>query len=230
MSPQAAQMLIQEIAPRLYSTIPKSVSPVGTEDTDELCQDAITLAAQFLDQIESHGKTVTPGNIAYYALQSLRSGRRSTGCHRADVLHPACQISGRTIVISFDEPVPGAEGHEEPWMWGELRGNVAAEDPSIAAARKLDWAAFLSTLDEISRVIVKSLAEEIPLRNVAVEYGVSRSTIQSHKNRLAQTAREFWGQDVLAQVQRQPCWSDNLMAVREKMACREERKLRKLAA
>ena len=77
MSPQAGELLIEQIAPRLRATIPRVVKPVGAEDSEELVQDAITVAAQMLQRVEACGKQVTPGNIAYYVLLHMKSGRRS---------------------------------------------------------------------------------------------------------------------------------------------------------
>jgi hypothetical protein len=79
MSPQAGWILQEEVVPRLRASIPRNVNPVGSEDAQELIQDATAIAAQMLHNVELAGKTVTPGNIAYYALQHLKSGRRSTG-------------------------------------------------------------------------------------------------------------------------------------------------------
>jgi hypothetical protein len=51
----------------------------------------------------------------------------------------------------------------------------------------------------------------------------SRSALQNDKERLARLAIEHLGEDILTEVQRLPQWTDNLVANREKMACRYER-------
>lgn len=94
MSPQAGELLVHEIAPRLRSTIPYSVPCVGAEDAEELLQDALATAASLLASAEARGKTVTAGNVAYYALKHAQSGRRSTGFSKTDVLHPGTQLGG----------------------------------------------------------------------------------------------------------------------------------------
>ena len=45
------------------------------------------------------------------------------------------------------------------------------------------------------------------------------------KRRLAQLVREHLGADILAEVQRLPQWRDNLVANRERLACRYARSL-----
>ena len=64
MSPAAGDLLVEQIAPRLRSAIPKCVNMVGAEDAEELVQDAIAMAARMLHNVESAGKKVTAGNIA----------------------------------------------------------------------------------------------------------------------------------------------------------------------
>ena len=48
-------------------------------------QDSIARAAKRMHNVEAAGKTATPGNIAYYTIQHVKSGRRSTGSSHADV-------------------------------------------------------------------------------------------------------------------------------------------------
>ena len=79
MSPQAGWILQEEVVPRLKSSIPRNVSCVGAEDAEELVQDATAIAAKMLHNVELAGRQVTPGSIAYYSLQLVKSGRRSTG-------------------------------------------------------------------------------------------------------------------------------------------------------
>ena len=76
MSPEAGELLMGQIAPRLRAAIPKCVQKLGAEDDEELVQDAIVTAAQMLAAVERNGKTVTPGNIAYYTILHMKSGRR----------------------------------------------------------------------------------------------------------------------------------------------------------
>ncbi|HEX3940620.1 MAG TPA: hypothetical protein VHX11_03970, partial [Acidobacteriaceae bacterium] len=91
MSPQAGLVLVREIAPRLRSAIP-GVRKVGAEDDEELLQDGLTMAAEMLHNLERRGKSVTPGNVAYYCLLHLKSGRRSYSGGRTDVMGSGTQL------------------------------------------------------------------------------------------------------------------------------------------
>src|SRR5471030_2733429 len=105
MTAQAGDMLVEQIAPRLRTLVPKSVKPVGAEDPEELLQDAITIAAQMLHRVEVSGKTVTAGNIAYYVILHMRSGRRSQGSSRVDTMGIGTQLDHKSAVLSFEEEV-----------------------------------------------------------------------------------------------------------------------------
>ena len=63
------------------------------------------MAAHLMDRLEAKGKTVTPGNIAYYTIQHLKSGRRSTGSSYADVMGSGTQLKARTRLNSMEEVV-----------------------------------------------------------------------------------------------------------------------------
>ena len=77
MSPQAAWILREEVVPRLRASIPRNVNQIGSEDAEELIQDSFCMAAKLLDNAEKANKTVTPGNISYYTILHMKSGRRS---------------------------------------------------------------------------------------------------------------------------------------------------------
>jgi hypothetical protein len=136
---------------------------------------------------------------------------------KSDALHPAAQLTGRSRVISLEEPVRHEEGSEEPLLLGEVLASEA-EDPAETGARNLDWQAFMATLDELARAILDCLAQGQPLMEVGLAFGLSRSTIQSRKNRLSQALAAFMGPELLQQLQRPPQWRLNLLAVREKLA------------
>lgn len=104
MSPQAGWILQKEVVLRLRSAIPRTVNCVGVEDAAELVHDATAIAAKMLHNVEVAGEQVTPGNIAYYTIQHVKSGRRSTGSSVVDVMGSGTQLNGNTRLSSMDEP------------------------------------------------------------------------------------------------------------------------------
>ncbi len=223
MSPQAAELLVQEIAPRLRSSLSKAPQ-IGADDLGEMVQDGLALAATLLASAEARGKAVSAGNISYYAARLVKQGRRSTGQSTTDVLSPGTQLAGRSRLVSLDaaltEEVPG----EEPMCLHDVLASTT-EDPATAAIRRLDWARLVSALDTTARKILHCLSEGQDLTSLVPKLKRSRSALQGDKERLARQTTELFGSDILAEVQHLPQWHDNLVASRERSACRYARAL-----
>jgi hypothetical protein len=180
------------------------------------------MAAQLMHSLEEQGREVTPGNIAYYTLLHMKSGRRSYGTSTSDALGIGTRLGGRSTLKSLDEPIaqePGAES----FTLGEVL-STNQEDPSMAAARNLDWQTLLSGLGEREKAIIRYLLEGRSVSDVAVALGVSRSLMQQCKDRLVHLISEFMGVDILLEVARLPGWRNDLNSTREKLACRYERR------
>ena len=224
MSSHADTVLIDEIVPRLRNLIPHKVPFVGAEDAEELLQDATLMAARLLARARANGKTVTPGNIAFYTLLHLRSGRRSHSASRSDAMGSRTQIMRLSRVTSLAAPIPAEEqSQDEPMTLGDVLASDA-EDPSETAARNLDWQALVATLDEKALAVLHCMADEVRLQEVATRHGVCRTTVQGWRNQLTELVRTFMGADVLHMIQRTPQWRENLTAMREQMACRMDRR------
>jgi DNA-directed RNA polymerase specialized sigma24 family protein len=222
MSPQAGWILQEEIVPRLRSAIPRSVNYVGSEDTEELVQDATCMAAKLMHHVEQQGKTVTPGNIAYYTILHMKSGRRSCGVSTTDALGVGTQLNGRASVNSLDEPAE-AEELGELFTLNDVF-STDTEDPGQIAARKMDWESFCAGLTAREQAVIEHLLAGRNLGEVAVKFNVCLSTIQTCKNRLAVRILDYMGVDILIEVLRLPGWKNSLNASRERLACRFERR------
>ena len=174
MSPQAGWLLQEAIVPCLRSAIPRAVRCIGSEDHEELIQDGTVLAARLLDNAEKAGKKVTPGNIAYYTILHLKSGRRSTGNSNADVLGSATQLNGRSSPVSFDEPVQEDELGENFTVSDVFASDL--EDPSQIAARHLDWQTLMARLPVREKAIIVALVEGRTVSDVASGNSSSAAT------------------------------------------------------
>ena len=106
-------MLVNEVVPRLRATV-RSVPPIGHEDAEELLADMTANAAKMMASAEKSGKQFTPGNIAYYAGRAARSGRRSTGGGRTDVMSPGAQLDGRVRHENLDGDPDGENRQPSP--------------------------------------------------------------------------------------------------------------------
>jgi len=235
MSPHAGDVLCTEVVPRIGSAVPAAVNCVGCEDAEELVQDGTAMAAKMMHNAEHNGKKVTraatgrlneisAGNVAYYAIQHLRAGRRSVGYSCADVMATATQLKGRTQLTSLEEVVASDEetGGEIFLLHDVLSDNQ--EDPGTRAARKMDWQEFVAGLPERERVAIEFMVEGRTLREAAHVLRVSDSAMRDSKRNVAVKILDFMGFDILVQVQRRPQWKQNLETIRERLACRVERR------
>ena len=223
MSPQAGWILQEEIVPRLRSAIPRNVNQIGSEDAEELNQDATVMAAKLLDRTEQLGKQVTAGNIAYYTILHMKSGRRSCSSSYSDVLGIGTQLNGRSLTTSFDEPV-----HEESELGEEFTVNdvlsLDDEDPGQKACRKIDWDELLGSLTKRQQLLVECMLAGKNRVQAARSIGVSSWTINYDRTRLAEKIVEFMGADILVEILRIPDWKNNLNAERELLACKYDRR------
>ena len=78
----------------------------------------------------------------------------------------------------------------------------------------------MASVEDRARAILLCVAEGGSLRSVAIRWGVSDSTMQGYKRKLAQAVKEFMGEDVLALVAQVPAWKSNLVAMRERQVGR----------
>lgn len=235
MSPEAGWLLQEEVVPRLRSAIPSAVNFVGCENAPELIQDATAMAAKMMHNAEKAGKRVTRsaarssnavsvGNIAYYTIQHIKSGRRSTGSSVVDVMQARTQLNGSSRLHSLEEVVASdEETGGEIFTFNDVLSNDQ-EDPATKAARKLDWETFCAGLNDRDRAVIEFVVEGRTLRDAAHALRVSDSTMQKARCNLALKIVEFMGLDILVEVRRSPRWKDSLDATRERQACRDERR------
>ncbi len=222
LSPQGECLLLHEVVPRLKSAIPIAVSHVGSEDDAELLQDGTVMAAKILGNAHRNGKKVTAGNVAYYTLQHLKSGRRTVGYSSVDVLASGTQLNGRSTVSSIHEEVPMCAETDETVPVSELM-SLDREDPSTKATRKLDWQQFFGTQDRNSRRLLACIAEGCDLREIATKLKLTRFAVRERTDQLRNAVHSFFGESVLAEVCQAPQWFNDLRAVKEQLACRGER-------
>lgn len=220
MTVEDGNMLVNEIAPRLRTIIPKAVAHIGCDDHEELIQDAIVTAAGMLVRAHAQGKQVTAGNIAYYAVLHCKSGRRSYGSSKVDVMAAGTQVNGRSAVHSLDEEFGlQQEDFDGPTTLGELLAGQY-DDPSQVAARNLDWAELLGQLDKQQLIMLSDVAvgdtPAFTLRKKKLCY----ESIRQIKRSMADRVVEAFGKDALADAARRPAWWGDLNAVRERSACR----------
>ena len=235
MTANAGVLSCTEVARRLQSAVPTAVNFVGCEGAEEVIQDGTAMAAKMMHNAEHAGKKVTPaatsrrgeisaGNIAYFTIVKLRNWCRSSGMVTGDVYGAGTQINGRTRLTSLDDVAArDEESGGEIFLLHDVLAD-GGEDPATKATRKLDWETFCAGLSERERAVIQFIVEGRSLRDAAHALRVSDSAVQHSKRNVAVKILEFMGFDIPVEIQRRPQWKQNLETIRERMACREERR------
>jgi hypothetical protein len=223
MSPQAGWLLVNQVVPRLRAVIPRSVLTVGSEDHEELVQDATCLAGRILHNAEANHKRISPSNAAYYAIQHCKSGRRAVGHSCVDVHGSSTQLNGRSRLESMEEVVAVDEITGGEILLHDVLSSDSTEDPSVAVARKIDWEEFCSDLPVRERQVIEFLLEGRSGSAIARKLKTTDSRIQAIKRHLAKALIEFMGPEILKEIQRWPRWKNDILATRERLACKHDR-------
>lgn len=222
MSPEAGALLLHQIVPRIASAVPVAVYAVGSEDREELIQDGTAMAAKILINAQKNGKKITPGNVAYYTLQHLKSGRRTVGFSSVDALASATQLNGKSRVQSMHDEVPIDSNTWECVPVSELM-SLDREDPSTMASRKLDWQEFMSTQGQDQCRLLTLMAEGCETPEIARKLKLTKLAVVQFIQELRAAIVEFFGSGLIEEVCRAPRWLEDLRAEREHLACRAER-------
>ena len=224
MSPRNSEMLEHEVYPRLRKatlTIPK----IGHEDDEEIVQDATLMAARMMESAEAAGKTISAGNVCFYAAKAARSGRRSYYSGRSDVMSPGCQIDGKSRFDWLDDEIEMECGEV-----GTLHDLVAPNcyhgqetDPAEEAARNIDWQSFLEASPPRHRTAILVLIEGGTMREAGQRCGLKDSAALNLKRRIAADLIEYFGEDVIRRLLDgiRPEWESNLQVGRERGHRRE---------
>ncbi len=211
MSPSASLMLEKQIYPIIRNTIPRTARPMGSEDHEELVQDATASAAEMLEAVEKAGKTPFPNSIAYYSIQRTKSGRRSYGDHRTDLMSPGFQMDNEGSICSMQEPVCD----EEDMTVGDTIA-CKTEDMASKVLRQIDWQAFLETLDARKRRIVEELMFGYGTGDIARLFSISAARIVQLKREIAKDIKEFMGDSILNDAGQESVWERDIRCLREK--------------
>lgn len=212
MTSKSAKMLETRISRIVKATIPKVARPIGSEDTEELIQDTLASAAEMIESMERQGKEPIPNSIAYYSIQRTKSGRRSYGAQRTDVMSAGYAMDNDSL-FSIDADVGDDEGCPM-----SLHDVIAAdsEDPSEVVLRDMDWHEFMSGLDARKRRILAELMVGMGTNEIAKLFGISAARITQLKREIGQHLRVFMGDDILAEVGRETVWRHDIRCLHEK--------------
>jgi hypothetical protein len=224
MSPEAGLLLVDEIVPRILAAVGRgSVKPVGSEDREEVAADCVAMAAGMLDSAEAAGKPLYAASIAHYALQSAKTGRRSTCTTRTDVMAPGTHLDKLVEMTSLDAPVDSdGDDAQEMSLHDLLAGD--GESPDMAAGRRLDWEDVMPTFDSRCQSILRETAQGYGTGELAKKHGVSAPRIVQIRREAGDGIRDAWGEDAGC-ADRETDWQRHVRSNRSTRSCRRVRRL-----
>ncbi len=224
MTATAGMMLVNEIVPLIISAIYRgAVKPIGTEDKSDLVSEATAIAANNLESCESRRKEVSPNSLAFYAVQTLKTGRRACGGSRHDVMSPAATLAGVAQLRSMDQSLGIDE--VDPTHEVTLHDFIAssAEDTDVVAARELDWESVLAGMDDRRACVLRETAAGYGPNEIAEHIGVSAPRVIQLRQNCGRMIKEAWGGDGVADVATAPKYRARMRAVAERRTGRAER-------
>jgi DNA-binding NarL/FixJ family response regulator len=160
------------------------VQTTGAEDSDELVQDGMCMAAQAIDSLETQGKDLMPRSVAYYTIQRLKTGRRSQYAGRMDAMCPGTVLDKQVVLADMEEAASHDETGEE-LTFGEM---LASDDENAAtlAARDIDWSMVEPLLTDRELKVLQALVEGRGTSEIAFGCQVSAPAVTQAKRRIGQ--------------------------------------------
>ena len=211
MSPRAGELLLDVIQPMLIAVVPQVVKTTGAEDSDELVQDGMCMAAQAIELLENQGKELMPRSVAYYTIQRLKSGRRSQYAGRMDAMCPGAILDKRVQMADMDATAHDETGEE--LTFGEMLASDD-EDAATLAARDIDWSLIEPLLTVRELKVLQALVEGRGTNEIAFGCQVSAPAVTQAKRRIGQKISGSWGEGMVREVGRVPTWRAGLRAAR----------------
>jgi len=224
MTALAGMMLVQRVMPIIQAAIARgAVKPVGCEDPEELAAEGVALAARSLEAAELKGKVVAPNSLAYYAIQALKSGRRSGYAGRQDAMCPAATLDKTVSVHSMDEVMGKRDDDDSEVTFHDMLAS-SGESADVVAARQLDWPMVAERLTAKEAYVVYATANDTPGTEMASHLKVCGPRVVQLKRGVARKIRQAWGDDAIADATRDSGWRRHVRSMTERRACRAARR------
>lgn len=210
-----------DIMPLIAAAVARgAVRPTGCEDQQELQAEGMALAAQMLDSAEARGKTPKAGSVAFYALQALKSGRRSGYAGRRDAMCPGAALDGAVSLRSLDAGLGFSDDNDDDHevTLHDVLVDDDGDDVDVRAARHLDWGAVV--VDARRHAVLRESAQGYGTSEIAEHLGVSAPRVVQLRHSCAREIEEAWGAWGLRDATTPTMWRQGLRAARERRAGR----------
>jgi len=197
MSPRAGELLLDVIQPMLIAVVPQVVQTAGAEDSDELVQDGMCMAAQAIKTLECQGKDLMPRSVVDYTLQRLKSGRRSQYAGRMDAMCSGATLDKPVVLADMETTAHDETGEE--LAFGEMLASDD-EDAATLAARDIDWSLTEPLLTVRALKVLQALVEGRGTSEIAFSCQVSAPAVTQAKRRIGRKINGSGGEGMVRDV------------------------------
>ena len=185
----------EELLPAIQKQAAIAFRYLPLSDREEYVAETVANAYCAFHRLVERGKA----DVAYatppcsYAIRQIHAGRR-VGSRRSskDVMSP-CAQQARGIKVERLGSV-----YESRGKWEELVIESRKSGPAEIAITRIDFAAFLKSLQPMMRRIAKTLAAGETTKNVARKFGVSQARVSQMRRELQQAWEMFQGEMAVA--------------------------------
>ncbi|MCY3018791.1 MAG: hypothetical protein NTW87_07155 [Planctomycetota bacterium] len=194
------QAAFQSIAPELESRLWRCARRF--QETEEVFTEMYSFAwINFRSKARRLGEFLSAGQLAFMSLRRLSSGRLVTENTVKDALAPMARRLGRTRVIYFSQ-LSGSKRNQALTDSTVQRITDALtaserEGPDVRAATRIDWAAFMRTLPNRLRRILRGLVVGDAKGLIAKRLGISNGRLSQLLNVLAREITAFFGPEIV---------------------------------
>jgi len=188
----------ENMLPQLEGRIRGYCRRISELNPAEMCAEMIAMAwKNFVSKANRCGTLLPPSQLAFMAFMWVRNGRRITGYTSKDALGEETNRLGRTNVYYLSQVSHPTRRHELSKGTANritlALSSSERESPAVLAAVRLDWRAFLKTLDKRFKIIVHALSIGESKSNIAKQICVSPGRVTQILEILAFKIRVFFG-------------------------------------
>ncbi len=187
------QVGFQQILPTLYSQVRYAFRDLSLEARDESVQETLCFACLAYAQLFCRGRAdvVKPCSLARFAILRCRGGRE-VGQRRnsQDALSTYARRRQSVHVESLHRSDSQNGG------WSEMLVEDRSVSPADLAASRIDYPAFLATLNPRRREIAEVLATGESTQRTAERFGVSPTRICQFRQEFRTSWNQFVGNEM----------------------------------
>ena len=164
----------RQLLPELLSRLRARFFNHRPDLVDEHTAEAVALSWQAYLSARRRGKEITAGNLAWFAIRSVLSGRKLAGASSLDALSDRPLARARVGEhVSLSDLEDDAE-HAFYLTFGDRRWRWPVVD---VVAAKLDWRSFITRCDHRDQRIVDMRLAGFSQTDIAAELGVSTPAV-----------------------------------------------------